>query len=148
MSRWSEEAAKRSRERREAKYIAERKAQQDKELLTSKGRALWISMKSLLVRKCEEFNAEPGNSGVLWVVANPADVTLHCEQHPGVITGTFGDNAIVFSGKSGIAFAASLYMRFTKDQMDVCVADDSGRPVDFDDVANEMIEALLEAGGW
>jgi len=44
MSKWSEEAARRSRERREAKYIAERKAQQDKEILASKGRALWISI--------------------------------------------------------------------------------------------------------
>ena len=148
MSRWSEDAAKRSRERREAKYIAERKARQDKELLASKGRALWIAMKSTLVRKCEEFNAESGNNGVLWVVANPADVTLHCEQQPGVVTGTFADNAIVFSGKNGVAFAASLYMRFTKDQSDVCVADDSGHPVDFEDVANEMIETLLEISGW
>jgi hypothetical protein len=148
MSRWSEEAARRSRERREAKYIAERKAQQDKELLASKGRALWISMKSLLVRKCEEFNAEPGNKGVLWIVANPADVTIHCEQHGGVITGTFADNAVVFSGKSGVAFAASLYMRFTRDGTDIGVMDDAGRPVDFEDVANEMIETLLEASGW
>lgn len=148
MSRWSEDAAKRSRERREAKYLAERKAQQDKELLASKGRTLWISMKSLLVRKCEEFNAESGNNGVLWVVANPADITLHCEQHAGIITGTFADNAIVFSGKSGIAFAGSLYMRFTKDQTDVCITDDAGRPIDFEDLANEMIETLLESSGW
>jgi hypothetical protein len=148
MSRWSEEAAKRSRERREAKYLAERKAQQDKELLASKGRTLWISMKSLLVRKCEEFNAEAGNKGVLWAVANPADITIHCEQQAGVITGTFADNAVVFSGKNDVAFAASLYMRFTKDQTDVCMADDAGRPVDFEDVANGMIETLLEASGW
>lgn len=148
MSRWSEEAAKRSRERREAKYLAERKAQQDKELLASKGRALWISMKSQLVRKCEEFNAEAGNNGVLWAVANPADITLHCEQQGAVITGTFGENAVVFSGKNGVAFAASLYMRFTKDQMDVCMADDAGRPVEFEDLANEMLETLLEASGW
>ncbi len=148
MSRWSEDAAKRSQERREAKYLAERKAQQDKELLASKGRTLWISMKSLLVRKCEEFNQEIGNTGLLWVVANPADVTLHCEQQSGTITGTFGENAVVFSGKGGVAFAASLYMRFTKDQTDVCMADDAGRPIDFEDVANEMIEALLEASGW
>jgi hypothetical protein len=132
MSRWSEEAAKRSRDRREAKYLADRKAQQDRELLASKGRTLWISMKSLLVRKCEEFNAEAGNNGVLWVVANPSDVTLHCEQHSAVITGTFGENAVVFSGKDGVAFAASLYMRFTKDQTDVCMADDAGHPVEFE----------------
>ncbi len=148
MSRWSEEAAKRSRERREAKYLAERKAQQDKELLASKGRALWISIKSLLVRKCEEFNTEPGNKGVLWVVANPADVTIHCEQQQGAIAGTFADNAVVFSGKNGVAFAASLYMRFTKDGTDVSVMDDAGRPVDFEAVANQMIETLLEASGW
>ena len=148
MSRWSEEAARRSRERREAKYIAERKAQQDKEILASKGRALWISMKSLLVRKCEEFNAEPGNNGTLWVVANPADVTLHCGQQAGIIYGTFGDNAVVFTGKNGVAYANSIYMRFTKDGTDVCVADDSGRPVNFEDAANEMIETLLEASGW
>jgi hypothetical protein len=148
MSKWSEEAARRSRERREAKYIAERKAQHDKEVLASKGRALWISMKSMLVRKCEEFNAEPGNRGTLWVVANPADVTLHCEQQTGIIHGTFADNAVVFTGKDGVAYAVSLYMRFTKDGTDVCVADDSGHPVNFEHVANEMIENLLEASGW
>jgi len=148
MSKWSEEAARRSRDRREAKYLAERKAQQEKETLASKGRALWISMKSLLVRKCEEFNAEPGNNGTLWVVANPADVTLHCAQLPGVIYGTFGENAVVFAGKNGVAYAGSLYVRFTKDGSDVCVADDSGHPVNFEDVANDMIETLLEASGW
>ena len=148
MSRWSEEAARRSRERREAKYIAERKALQDKELIASKGRALWISMKSTLVRKCEEFNAEPGNAGVLWVVANPSDVTVHCEQQAGAIVGTFSDNAFVFSGKNGVAFAGSLYVRMTRDGSDVCATDDTGHPVNFEDVANEMIETLLEAGGW
>ena len=148
MSKWSEEAARRSRERREAKYIAERKAQQDKETLASKGRALWISLKSTMVRKCEEFNAEPGNSGVLWVVANPTDVTLHCGQQAGVIYGTFADNAVVFTGKNGVAFAASLYIRFTKDGTDICLADDSGHPVSFEDIANQMIEGLLEANGW
>ena len=148
MSRWSEEAARRSRERREAKYLAERKALQDKELIASKGRALWITMKSTLVRKCEEFNAEPGNTGVLWVVANPADVTMHCAQQAGVIVGTFSDNAFVFSGKSGVAFAASLYVRLNRDGSDVCATDDTGRPVKFEDVASEMIETLLEANGW
>jgi hypothetical protein len=148
MSRWSEEAARRSRERREAKYMAERKALQEKEVLASKGRVLWTSMKTALVRKCEEFNAEAGNNGVLWVVANPSEVTIHCGQQQGVITGTVGDNAIVFSGKNGVAFAASLYVRLTKDGFDVCATDDSGHPVDFDDVASEMLEALLEASGW
>jgi len=148
MSKWSEEAARRSRDRREAKYLAERKAQQEKETLASKGRALWISMKSLLVRKCEEFNAEPGNSGTLWVVANPADVTLHCEQQQGIIYGIYADNTVVFTGKNGIAYASSLYLRFSKDGSDVVVADDSGHPVNFEDIANEMIETILESSGW
>ena len=147
MSEWSQSAARRSRQRLEAKFQLERKAVQDKETLDSKGRALWTSVKGVLARKCEEFNAEPGNKGVLGLIGTQTELTVRCSGQPQNITGSFNFDSISFSGKNGINFETAVYIRLTKDGMDVWLADGGDNPVDFDNAANEIIEAVLEGSG-
>ena len=63
MSEWSEDAARRSRERQLAKKIRAKSLQDKSVLNDQKGGALWSELNSLIARMCKEFNAEPGNIG-------------------------------------------------------------------------------------
>ena len=147
MSEWSEDAAQRSRERQLVKRIRDAKALQDNGVLNNqKGRALWSELRSLIARMCEEFNAEPGNIGMLSLVSSQTGFTLSCTHHPAMITGTFSGDTIHFSGKNGIRYEAQLHVRLTVG-LDAWLSDSRGRPANLAALSNDVIEIVLHANG-
>jgi hypothetical protein len=147
MSSWSEEAARRSRERQQSKSIRDQKSLQDRNTLDAKGRALWSTIRNTLGRKCEEFNAEPGNVGTLSLMGNQSEVNVSIASGREMISGTYADDTITFMGKNGVKCGVQLRVRLTNDGLDVLLSDGRDRPVDPEELANDVIETLLQASG-
>lgn len=147
MSNWSEEAAKRSKERQRVKNIQDEKSVQIKNTMDSKGRALWSSIRHTIGTKCEEFNAEPGNMGTLRLSGNQSEITVGVANAQEIIVGTYGNDAVNFAGKNGVKYGVQLHIKLTNDGLDVWLSDGRDRPVDMEDLANDVIETLLQAGG-
>ena len=149
MSKWSEEAARRSRERQQNNIVSNEKSVQDKNILDSKGRALFAEVRSVIGKKCEEFNAEPDNTGTLSFVGTSRDFYVSCTGHRGMIGANYEQegHTIQFAGKNGVQYAGEIYVRLSSDGLDVWLSDALKRPVDIDRIANDIIETLLKATG-
>lgn len=147
MSEWSAEASRQSRERQEVRKLADEKSVRDKQTLDNGGRTLWLDLRSLMRHKCEEFNGEPGNVGILSLTGMQSSVSLCCAAHQATIDGSFSDNTVHFSGKNGVEYEVLLSVRLTPNGVETWLADSAGRPVVPDVLANEAIDTLLRASG-
>ena len=147
MSDWSEKAASLSRERQKVNEDKTSKSLQDRNTLDNKGRALWSTLRHTLGKKCEEFNAEPGNAGLFSLHGNLSQVTVTFTLQKEMIQGTFESDTVHFSGKNGVKYEVLLLLKLTPDGLDVWLFDGLDRPVDLEQLANDVIETLLRAGG-
>lgn len=147
MSNWSEDAARRSRDRQQVNKIQDPKSVQNRNTLDAKGRALWSHIQHTMGQMCEDFNAEPGNMGTLSVVGNQSEVTVSITNSQELVRGTFGDDTISFSGKNGVTYEVQLRVSLTTDGSDICLLDGRGRPVEIEALASDVIETLLQASG-
>jgi hypothetical protein len=143
MSTWSAEAAQRDNERLELSRLQMEKSLQDRRILDMKGNVLWAQLRSLLGKKCNEFNAEPGKTGVLSCDANLLKCKIWLTGKHHCIIGTYGNSTLQFLGIGPVRYEAYWHVNLTSDGLSVWLSDNENCPVTLDEISDAVIETLL-----
>jgi len=149
MSGWSSEALRRSKERQKLKAEETAIALQDKSVIDTHATAQGSALRKVIGDKCQEFNAEPGCMNSLSMVESEGVLKVSCPDGPGIVKLVFlkALNHIRCVGENGARIEGEYDFELTKDHLSAYLVDRTAMSVNLEDIANDVIEAVLIANG-
>jgi hypothetical protein len=141
MSDWSNDAARRSQQKRHQEQIEKERPIREERLLWTKARPLWDILRKTLIQKCVEFNEEGMCERLAWSRGDLLELAIEDSRHKYIsLSFDFQRHSVSTKGATSDCYRIAV----VPDTYEVTFMDSFQSRLTVDQLAERILENLLD----